>query len=337
MAYNDEDDDSEDDFPSPDTSNSSSNHQGFIFGLSSQNVDMYSLHPPKEHVPIYWQLYRENVDPLVKIIHVPTMTPEILEAAQHLDSISKGMEALLMVIYYSAATSLWDDECREKFGENKDDLLARYRFGVEQALARADFLETDEVVVLQAFVIFLICLRRNDDARIIWTLTGLVVRMAQTLGIHRDGSHYNLTPFQIEMRRRLWWQICILDARASEDHGSDPTIIEQVFDTQMPLNVNDSDLHPDMAELPEAKVGCTEMTFGLIRFEISSTLRKLQYVPPGPKKCQQFFSNVSLEKKEQWIRECHQRFEERYLQHCDMSVPLYWVSPRPFLSHLYTC
>lgn len=287
---------------------------------------MLSLHPPPDHVPKYWKIYKENVDPLAKILHVPSMEPTVLEAKDRLDKIHRGLEALLFAIYYGAVTSMWPDETRQIFGEDKNDLLARYRFGVEQSLARADFLQTDEYIVLQAFVIFLICLRRNDDARVIWTLTGLIVRMAQTLGIHRDGSHFNLPPFDIEMRRRLWWQICILDSRASEDHGCDPTIIDQVFDTQMPLNVNDTDLSPDMKELPEPKIGCTEMTFGLIRFEITNVLRRIQYIPPGPKRCTKFFSEASVDKKELWIRECHHRIEEKYLQNCDMSVPLYWVN-----------
>jgi hypothetical protein len=93
----------------------------------------------------------------------------------------------------------------------------------------------------------------------------------------------------------------------------------------MPLNVNDSDLDPSMTSFPEAKTGCTEMTFGLIRFEITTTLRRLQYIPPGPRKCNKFFGEMSLEKKENWIKECHQRLEDRYLKDCDMTVPLYWV------------
>jgi len=93
----------------------------------------------------------------------------------------------------------------------------------------------------------------------------------------------------------------------------------------MPLNVNDSDLDPGMANFPESRIGCTEMTFGLIRFEITATLRRLQYIPPGPRKCNKFFAEMSLEKKESWIKECHQRLEDRYLKDCDMSVPLYWV------------
>jgi hypothetical protein len=233
----------------------------------------------------------------------------------------------LFAIYYGATTSLSGRDCVAKLGEEKSILLARYRFAVEQALARANFLNTEELVVLQALVIFLMTLRRNSDARVIWTLTGLVVRIAQTLGIHRDGTHFGLRPFEIEMRRRLWWQICILDVRASEDHGCDPTIVEQSFDTKLPLNANDADFAPSMTEFPPERDGCTDMSFCLLRFEVSNTFRRISYVPPGPPKaCERHLQSVTLEDKERWITECHQRLEERYLKHCDMSVPLYWVT-----------
>jgi hypothetical protein len=94
----------------------------------------------------------------------------------------------------------------------------------------------------------------------------------------------------------------------------------------MPANVNDDELGPEMKELPKSKTGCTEMTFGLIRFEITNTVRKLSHVPPGPIKCNKFFAEMGLEKKEQWIKECHEKLENQYLKDSDLTVPLYWVS-----------
>jgi hypothetical protein len=302
------------------------NPQGWIFSFSSQAVNMLDLHPIPSQIPKFWEAYKDRVDPLVKVLHIPTVEPTILRAASHLSNLSKGFEALLFTIYYGATTSLSAEDCLATFGEDKTILLARYRFAIEQALARASFLTTEETIVLQAFVIFLICLRRNNDARVIWTLTGLVVRIAQTLGVHRDGSHFGLSPFEIEMRRRLWWQVCILDTRASEDHGCDPTIIEQSFDTKMPLNINDADISPDMKEFPPERQGCTDISFCLIRFEVANTFRRILYVPPGPKACNEYFSSVALQDKEKWITACHNRLEERYLKHCDMSVPLFWVT-----------
>jgi len=303
------------------------NHQGWIFGFSSGNVDMLSLHPLPGQLPAYWDAFKDRVDPLVKVLHIPTIEPVVLSAAAHLPNLSRSSECLLFAIYYGAVTSLTPQDCQARFNEEKQVLLSRYRFAIEQSLARANFLTTEEIVVLQAFVIFLICLRRNHDARVIWTLTGLVVRIAQTLGIHRDGTHFGLSPFEIEMRRRLWWQICVLDVRASEDHGCDPTIIEQAFDTKMPLNINDVDIRPDDKDFPPERQGCTDLAFCLIRFEVANTFRRINYIPPGSSRaCGDHFSSVTLQDKEKWITECHQRLEERYLRHCDMSVPLFWVT-----------
>jgi hypothetical protein len=303
------------------------NHHGFIFGLSSQNVDMLSLHPVPQQIGMYWQAFKENVDPLVKVLHIPTFDRTIIEASSNLSNLPRALEALLFTIYYGAVTSLSGEDCLARFGEGKPVLLARYRFAIEQALARANFLITEEIVVLQALVLFLMCLRRNSYARVIWTLTGLVVRIAQTIGVHRDGVHFGLKPFDVEMRRRLWWQVCILDTRASEDHGCDPTITEQSFDTKMPLNVNDVDITPDMKEFPSVKHGCTDMSFCLIRFEVSNTFRSINYIPPGPpKQCTEHLAGITLQEKEKWITECHERLEERYLKDCDMSVPLFWVT-----------
>jgi hypothetical protein len=175
---------------------------------------MQTLHPLEIQARQFWLTFKENVDPLVKVLHVPTFEPIFYNAVAHTDKVAKNLEPMLFAIYYGAVTSTTSEECRERWGEDRTTLLNRYRFGLEQALARANFLYCDEILIL-------------------WTLTGLVVRIGQTLGIHRDGSHFKLPPFEIEMRRRLWWQVCILDARASEDHGCDPTIVEAQYDTKM--------------------------------------------------------------------------------------------------------
>jgi hypothetical protein len=151
------------------------------------------------------------------------------------------------------------------------------------------------------------------------------MRIAQSLGLHRDGTKFGLSPFDTEMRRRLWWQVCILDVRASEDHGSEPSILDQSFDTEMPLSINDSDLDPAATDAPTPRPGVSEMTFCLIRYEICTLTRKLSYVPPGTG-CQQRAALVTLEEKERMVKECADRLEEKYLQYCEEAGPLYWVA-----------
>ncbi|KAI9708859.1 MAG: hypothetical protein M1812_007879 [Candelaria pacifica] len=308
--------------PPESDSGSHSNQHGFIFAFSSSAANLRTLHPPVDQIVAFWHLYTENVDPLTKILHRPTMQKMVNQVKSNLNDIGNGNEALLFAMYFSVITSLPPNECRNILEEEKGALLSRYRFGAEQALARASVLTTQELVTLQAFVIFLISVRRHGDTHLVWTLCGLAIRIAQSLGLHRDGSAFGLSPYETEMRRRTWWSICILDVQISEDHGSDPTIIEQSFDTKLPLNVNDDQLDSKTEEAPLEHQGYTEMTFCLIRYEVSNTMRQLNYVPPGPGYNYGIRSAVPLTEKERWIEECHERLEEKYLRYCDMTVPL---------------
>lgn len=81
-----------------------------------------------------------------------------------------------------------------------------------------------------------------------------------------------------------------------------------------------------MKSLPQERTGFTDMTFSLIRFEVSNIFRRILYIPPGPVRCTELFANLSIAEKEKWITECHQQMEEKYLKDCDMSTPLCWVT-----------
>ncbi|KAL8961021.1 MAG: hypothetical protein Q9193_002363, partial [Seirophora villosa] len=316
----------EDDYPSPGSgSSASANHQGFIFSFSSVILSLRNFHPPANQILTYWEVYKENVDPLGKVIHRPSIEKRLAEAAKDLDHISKPLECMMFCIYFAAVISLSDEECINTTGIEKESALKKYRFAFEQAMARAGFLSTTEMIILQAFTVFLICVRRHDDTRYVWTLTGLLIRLAQSLGLQRDGEQFGLSPYETEMRRRLWWTLIHLDLRASEEHGTDPTIIDQSFDTRFPLNINDEDLDASMKVAPPEREGATEMTFDLIRFTVSTTARRMSYAPPGRGKCPDRSSKFTLEHKERLIDELNQHVEKKYLRHCDMNIPLHWV------------
>jgi hypothetical protein len=89
------------------------------------------------------------------------------------------------------------------FQDSKNHLLGRYRCGLERSLSRAGLLSTQELTTLQAFTILIICTRRNNDSRTSWALVGLACRLAVGMGLQHDGSKFNLSPWETEMRRRL--------------------------------------------------------------------------------------------------------------------------------------
>lgn len=322
----DDDTECEEDYPSPGSgSSAAANHQGFIFSFSSTILSLRNFHPVPEQIPVYWSVFKTNVDPVIKLLHIPYYETLVLQASLDLDHVSKPIEVLMFTIYFAAVTTLSNDDCILQFGLEKQAALRKYRFAVEQALARAGFLNTQELVVLQSVLLFLTCVRRSDDTKYVWTLTGLLIRLAQGLGLHRDGQQFGLSPFDTEMRRRLWWQISSLDTRASEDQGTDPSIAEQSFDTKFPLNINDEDFDPSTKETPSEHEGATEMTFDLIRYSMAQTAKRISYAPPAEGRCRTMSARLSVEDKEHMIEDLHQYLEKKYLKHCDMNVPLHWV------------
>lgn len=128
----------------------------FLFRLSSLSSDLLMMHPTQGQIFLLWQIYLENVDPLLKIFHRPTVQRLILEASQDMAALSRENEALLFAVYYGAVMSMQQDECQTLLKNDKIILSSKYRFGTEQALARAGFLETRNLTVLQAFVLFLV-------------------------------------------------------------------------------------------------------------------------------------------------------------------------------------
>jgi len=214
------------------------------------------------------------------------------------------------------------------FGSEKAVLVKQYRFALEQALAKANFINAPDITVAQAFLLFLILVRRHDDTRFAWTLTGLLIRISQALGLHRDGTNFpNLTPFQVEMRRRLFWAVCFLDLRSAEDQGTDLTLIDRTFDTQMPLNINDSDISPESKDFPKPREGPTDMTFSLIRYEVSVVARRLHTVASASAPVCPRDASTSLEEREELLSNVHKRVVEQYLNHRDCeNNPMYWVA-----------
>lgn len=198
----------------------------------------------------------------------------------------------------------------------------RYRFGVEQALARASFLDTTDLTTVQAFVLYLSVVRCEDESRVSWALTRSAIGVAQTLGLHRDGANFDLSPFDIEMRRRCWWQLCILDFRLSDKHGTEPSIMAIDFDTKRPLNINDADVGPSSTSTPEERVGLTEMTLTLIATEIAQASFSLL----GPRN-ESLNAGTDVPSKELRISQFCQLLITKYAQHCsEPNNPMAWTA-----------
>lgn len=173
------------------------------FGSSATNL--LSLHPSYEVAMELWKVYVEvrvlpkrtrifspvanstlqQIDPLVKLIHVPSAVTTLRRGAANPSTVSKATEALLFALYHFSVTVMDPEECQKRLGMPKSKLTATYYDALRQALVNANFLRTTDIMVLQAYLLFLLSVRNTCDPHTFWICTGIAVRLAQRMGLHR--------------------------------------------------------------------------------------------------------------------------------------------------------
>ena len=120
-------------------------------------------------------------------------------------------------------------------------------------------------------------LQGRFDRHAAWILSGTIVRIAQKMGYHRDGELLGLSPFETEMRRRIWWQILMQDAKNAMISGLSHALLPLHWDTKPPQNVNDADLFPSSTEPVQPREGPTEMAFCLVVCEICKFMTSAEF------------------------------------------------------------
>lgn len=311
---------------SNDTDGLEASDDDFSFVLSSQPVSNTKYpHPPPERIHQLWHIFVENVDPLTKLVHVPTLQPAIQKAASDTGTIPRSFEALMFAIYGAAVMSLKNDDCKQRLGEPRKTLLSRYISATKAALSRAKFMGTISLIVLQALVIHLLSVRDIYEPRAVWSLTGVAVRIAQSMGLDRDGVSLGLPPFETEIRRRVWWLLKGHDFRTAELCGL-PKFRDLDISpnsTKWPTNVNDDQLYPGMLSFPTESNSLTDIVFVAMRHELANFAagRVARFRQQGKKSDGLDFRAIGSDKVEidGALRQLEELLETKYLRYCDPS------------------
>lgn len=152
----------EDSVLTPNSSSQSPGHSNFVIFVPDilQDIRNSLQHPNRSQILSLYSSFMTNVDPTVKLLHGPSLFRYLVQEAEEIACSPgpKGWEALKFAIYYTTTTSLTPNECLQQLGEDKMVLLPRYRTSTELALAKADFINTEDMSTLQALVLYLVSL-----------------------------------------------------------------------------------------------------------------------------------------------------------------------------------
>ncbi|KAM0528901.1 hypothetical protein ACHAQF_002678 [Verticillium nonalfalfae] len=253
-----------------DASNANALNEGANPGLASYvRVQQAEYMLTSVQILRLWKLFLERVNPLTKLIHVPTLEPVVIEAAMSHRSILHNAQPLLFAIYLVSVISMTSAEALAILGIKKWEAVEKLTKCLKAALTEVNFLTNCDTTIMQALVLYLISLQGRLDSHAAWIMSGVVIRLAQKMGLFRDGERLGLPPFETEMRRRLWWPLVMLDHKYALFSGLNGKFVSPGWDTKLPKNINDSDMSLISTEV-KPQAGPTEMVFSLVVSQVAN-------------------------------------------------------------------
>lgn len=200
--------------------------------------------------------YFNSYDPATHILHGPTFQAQY---NKHWEDPSQSCIVWVGMLFAMMRLAMLSynhegDEPPEFRGKSLD-MAGSFRNLVAQCLTLADYTKPYPYLI-ETFIFHLHGdFRQTKEADIsVWVLVGVVARLAMRMGYHRDSKVFpNITPFQGEMRRRVWTFVRQSDLLFSFQVGL-PSMIRTVdSDTELPRNLYDDDFDENCKELPPSR------------------------------------------------------------------------------------
>ncbi|KAI5927929.1 fungal-specific transcription factor domain-containing protein [Camillea tinctor] len=225
----------------------------FVDSMTPIQKRMADVLPSKPTCDHLVRMYLGGTENLYRVLHIPTFKTQYRlywEGRPQHESFLPQLLSVLCIGY--RFLGLGQGQYHDRDGIHIPTACALVRAWLDSLRGK----QLVEFSTLQAEVLRLMAQRMLDaQNQESWTHLGLIVRMAMTMGMHRDPSEFapKIQPFWAEMRRRVWYTILELDVHMSMQCNLPSCIREGDFTCQPPRNVNDEDLRPDIVETPASR------------------------------------------------------------------------------------
>jgi hypothetical protein len=148
----------------------------------------------------------------------------------------------------------------------------------------------------------------------LFSLMGIANRVAERMGLHRDGEVLGLSVLRSEERRRMWWQLQYMELTVANHVGAMSSSVFGKWDAKLPANLDDNDLSPEMGTLPAERAGLTSMSNCLWKYFTFHMHRELRWASD---------SSQPWERATAMINNIEESLRVKFVQHCDLLDPLH--------------
>lgn len=224
----------------------------------SRPFTLYNMVPQRDVADQLVRFYLNTFEPTYRTLHVPTFLESYGEFWKDPKSPNMDQEFVTQLVGVMAAgssfyTASMDYQEREDFQKRAISWIIE-----AQAHITCNFVNPDlDFRRIQTQCILLIArlgVAGDDDESHDWVSSGLLIRSAMSIGLHRDPSRFsqeNRKFLHPELRRRLWFTIVELDLMISIHRGFCPSIDFNECDCEPPAPIpNDLDIPEEPGKFP---------------------------------------------------------------------------------------
>ncbi|KAH8908692.1 hypothetical protein BR93DRAFT_496754 [Coniochaeta sp. PMI_546] len=267
-SYFEEDDTPSDGASEPDMDGQSSEVLMVNSSAPRSRRELLNHLPPRHIVDRLVMRFFSAYSPSQHIIHRPTFVKQYAEFWQDQSQMPLDWVALLFNIlalgtFFSTYTAPHELELDSDMPPMHR--FSQYRTAAGWALISAKYTHPGPMT-LQPMVLYIEAefLVNRASQMNCYLLCAVGIRLMMKMGLHRDPSKLpNISPFDGEMRRRMWNLLVQIDLIVSFHLGL-PSMIHGIeSDTNLPRNLINEDLREDMTELPPSRPDSeyTELTY----------------------------------------------------------------------------
>lgn len=227
------------------------------------DLALEALLPSKEETDNLVNIYLDQFEQVHRIVHIPSFRRDY--AKFWLPSETRNAAFTAMVLAIMGISSCLGAQMPPRFEKMMSCSHAnaiRWIEAVDRWQERQSQKHRRLIHYQIACLVYLAKRINTMKKKRFWKTAGAMTQDAICVGLHREPSHMSdkISPFNQEMRRRLWATIQSYDLQASFDHGLTSIQCSLHYDVNPPRNIDDDEFDEDTKELPPSRPA-NEYTF----------------------------------------------------------------------------
>ncbi|KAK1762723.1 hypothetical protein QBC33DRAFT_256498 [Phialemonium atrogriseum] len=222
--------------------------------LNNPVPDLLNTLPAKATCDKLVRCYLQTFEPVYRVVHVPTFWKEYNQFWEQTQIMSTSSPFVMKLVLVLAIGTVFLPDTADIDRATLHRLAQTWIYAAQWWLTGPSEKSIITLDGLQVFCLLIIARQatHNSPGGSVWLSTGSLMTMAMAMGLHRNPNMFlpTLSPFQVQMRVRLWTTVLELALQSCLNSGLPLGISIHDYDTVAPSNFDDQDLDPSGSAEP---------------------------------------------------------------------------------------